>query len=546
VKLGRTWAGLAFVAIGVGLLAASSRAVAEGAGEQVRKGGTFRIVFGAPEQLDHIDPALANTQAAWALLDATCVRLMTYPDKPPPAAFRAVPEVATSYPKVSRDNKTFTFTLRTGFRFNDGTPVRASAFARAIYRTLAPGIRSPGVQYTRDIVGAEDVQAGRATTLAGVDARGNRLVIRFTRPIADFPARTTMPFFCAVPPGLPADPEGVGAHPGAGPYYVADYRAGQRVILQRNRFYRGRRPHHVDRFEANLQAGSPQEVLDRIERGEADWGIAPPPNYFAADRRLAAKYGVNKSQFFVRRGFTFRGLALNTSRPLFKDNVRLRQAVNFALDRTALQQYAGGTVAGLPTDQYLPPSLPGFSDAQIYPLRGPNLRKARELARGNTRGGKAVLWVNDFPLTLGFGQILREQLAKIGLEVEVQGIPGPAIPARVAAANAAYDIVFVVTPSVDYYDPYAYLNLFFDSRFAGITNWSRFTSSKFDRLLRNAARLRGEARYRAYGRLDAQIAREQAPMVATAYVSEPTLVSKRVGCMILRPTLDLTAVCLKQ
>jgi peptide/nickel transport system substrate-binding protein len=546
VTLGRTWAGLALVAIGVGLLAASSGATAEGAGEQVRKGGTFRIVFGAPEQLDHIDPALANTQAAWALLDTACVRLMTYPDKPPPAAFRIVAEVATSYPKVSRDNKTFTFTLRKGFRFSDGTPVRASAFARAMYRTLAPGVRSPGAQYTRDIVGAEDVQAGRATTLAGVVARGNRLIVRFKQPIADFAARTTMPFFCAVPPTLPADPEGVSFFPGAGPYYVSEYRPGQRVILQRNRFYRGSRPHHVDRFEANLQASSAQEVLDRIERGDADWGIAPPPNYFAADRRLAAKYGVNKSQFFVRPGFTFRGLALNNSRPLFKNNVRLRQAVNFALDRTAMQRYAGGTVAGLPTDQYLPPSLPGFSDARIYPLGGPNLQKARALARGNTRSGKAVLWVNDIPLTLGFGQLLREQLAKIGLEVEVQGIPGPAIAARVSAQDAPYDIVFVVTPSVDYYDPYAYLNLFFDSRFAGSTNWSRFQSNKYDRLLRSAARLRGEARYRAYGKLDAQIARDQAPMVATAYVSEPTLVSRRVGCMILRPTLDLTAVCLKR
>jgi ABC-type transport system substrate-binding protein len=531
------------VAVGVGLIGAAARG---GEPLQIREGGTFRIVFAPPEQLDHIDPAISNTQAAWALLDTACVRLMTYPDKPPPAAFRVVPEVATAYPKVSRDNKTFTFTLRSGFRFSDGSPVRASAFARAMYRTLAPGVRSPGAQYTRNIVGAADVQAGRATTLAGVVARGMRLTVRFQQAIADFPARTTMPFFCAVPPTLPADPEGVSSFPGTGPYYVSEYRPGQRVVLQRNRFYRGKRPHHVDRFEVNLQANSAQEVLDRIERGEADWGIAPPPNYFAADRRLAAKYGVNKSQFFVRRGFTFRGLALNTSRPLFENNIRLRQAVNFAVDRSAMQRYAGGLVAGRPTDQYLPPSLPGFRDAQVYPLRGPNLQKARALARGNTRGGKAVLWVNDIPLTLGFGQILREQLAKIGLEVDVQGIPGPAIPARVSAPDAPYDIVFVVTPSVDYYDPYAYLNLFFESRFVGSTNWARFESTKYDRLLRSVARLRGDARYSAYGKLDAQIARDQAPMVATAYVSEPTLVSRRVGCMILRPTLDLTAVCLKR
>ena len=137
---------------------------------------------------------------------------MTYPDEPPPEGYRLVPEVAAAYPRMSQGGRTWTFTLRTGFRFSDGTPVRASAFARAIaarWRPASARRRSA----TRAIVGAADVQAGRATSPAGVVARGNRLVVRFTRPVADFPAQTTMPFFCAVPPALPADPEGVDAFP---------------------------------------------------------------------------------------------------------------------------------------------------------------------------------------------------------------------------------------------------------------------------------------------------------------------------------------------
>ena len=65
----------------------------------------------------------------------------------------------------------------------------------------------------------------------------------------------------------------------AGPYYVAEYRAGQRVVIRRNRFYRGTRPHHVDGFDVDLTAAAFPAVVDRIERGEADWGWVLPTYY---------------------------------------------------------------------------------------------------------------------------------------------------------------------------------------------------------------------------------------------------------------------------
>lgn len=63
--------------------------------------------------------------------------------------------------------------------------------------------------------------------------------------------------------------------------------------------------------------------------------------------------------------------------------------------------------------------------------------------------------------------------------------------------------------------------------------------------MRQAARLRGTERYRAYGELDVRLARDAAPSAAISIFSEPTLVSKRVGCIVLRPALDLTVACLK-
>lgn len=513
------------------------------AGTDVRNGGTFRVFVTASE-LKSLDPALAYTDTSLALLGATCPRLMTYPDRPPPEGLQLVPEVAAAYPAPSRDHRTWTFRLRAGFRFNDGTPVRASAFARAIYRMLAPGVVSPGAQYVRDVVGAVSFHAGKTPAPAGVTASGNILRVRFTRAVPDFPVRTTMAFFCAVPPNLPPDPEGQNTFASAGPYFVSEFRAGERAVLERNRFYGGLRPHHVDRFVVDAHANSFDDVVGRVERGAADWGWAPP-NFLANPQlRLAAKYRVNRSQFFVQPSEReTNSWAMNTSRPLFRDNPQLREAVNFALDRRALHA-VGGPLGSRPTDQYLPPSMRGFKDAQIYPLGAPDLGRARSLARGHTRGGKAVLYTYDAPTALALGQVVKRNLAQIGIDVTVTGITHDAFGARLAQRDAPYDLAFSSWES-DYADPSAVLTPLFDGQFIPDPNDSRFNTPKYNRLLRRTALLSGEVRYRAYGNLDIELARDAAPMAAFANPTEIALVSKRVGCVVLRPKFDLAAVCLE-
>jgi ABC-type transport system substrate-binding protein len=220
--------------------------------------------------------------------------------------------------------------------------------------------------------------------------------------------------------------------------------------------------------------------------------------------------------------------------------------VNFAVDRADLVRTAasGSPLGGQPTDQYLPPALPGFSDAHIYPLAHPDLRRARALARGHTRSGKVVLWTFDRPRQLAAAQVVKRNLKQIGLDVEVRGLAPAALFSHVAATNAQFDLAFLDW-TADYVDPYAFTNELFDGRFIGSTNSAHFDSPKYNELMRRAARLQGKARYPAYGKLDVQLARDAAPMIAVAFDNELTLVSKRVGCIVLRPTLDLAAACLK-
>ena len=540
---------LAAVALaGVAQLVGSERTALGSSARDGQDGGIFRVSLHSTSGIDYMDPALASSPPGWALLDTTCARLLAYPDKAPPAGFRLQPEVAASVPTVSRDRKTYTFRLRTGFRFSDGMPVRANAFARAINRTLAPEMNSPGVQYARDIVGAGRVVAGQSDSASGIVARGNTLVVHLTRPAPDFTSRMASTFFCAVPPSLPIDPEGVGAFPAAGPYYVADYRRGERVVLRANRYYGGRRAHHVAGFDVDLRAASPQEVLQRVERGEADWGHTIAGIYFDPALGLVDKYGLNRSQLFLRRGLTLRMIAFNSSRPLFRNNTSLRRAVNFALNRRALVS-TGGSLTSRPSDQYLPSIMPGFKDADVYPLEHPDLQRAKALADGNLRGGKAIFYVNSSPLPMAIGQLARQQLAEIGLDVEVRGIPIHSASAayfkKLATSGEPWDMAFGLW-SPSYIDPFAYINLLLDRRFLGATNFTRFTSTAYDQQMRRVARLpQGSDRNSAYAALDVQLARDAAPLASVDVLNEPTLVSKRVGCIVLRPVLDLTVVCLK-
>ena len=294
-------------------LAVAGAALAQPGASARQDGGIFRVAFSPAAGLDFLDPALAFTQPAWSLLDATCARLYTYPDEPSPASFRVVPEIAAGY-DVSPDYKTYTFRVRAGFRFSDGKPVRASAFAQAINRMLAP-VDSPGWVYVRDIIGAADVHAGKRSTASGVVARGNTLVVRFSRAVPDFVTRTTLPYFCAVPPGLQPSREGAKVIPSAGPYYVTEYRDGERVVIRRNPYYGGRRKVHLDGFNVNLRGGGPVDLLRSIDRGEVDWGHMISGIFMDRTLDLVGKYGISRP----RPPASFAGLVQAAFQPGCRD-----------------------------------------------------------------------------------------------------------------------------------------------------------------------------------------------------------------------------------
>jgi ABC-type oligopeptide transport system substrate-binding subunit len=294
-----------------------------------------------------------------------------------------------------------------------------------------------------------------------VSARGNRLTLRLKSPLPNLPSRLAAPYFCAVPPDTPFTREGVDALPSAGPYYVASHVQGRSLVLRRNPNYHGPRPSRLAEIRYRIGV-PPKRAVAAIEAGRADYLELHPPGdpgvSAATDRRLACRYGprsaaarAGRQQLFTQPAPNIYYFAFNTRRGPFAD-ARLRKAVNLAIDRRALALHTGGGEVGRPTDQHITPGLPGFEDAAIYPLGGPDLKTARRLAGAKRR--QAVLYTCDLPGCSRHGQILRSNLSAIGIDLQVREFPIPEHFERLARPDEPFDIAYM-NWFFDYADPFS-------------------------------------------------------------------------------------------
>jgi YVTN family beta-propeller protein len=526
------------IVVGAGKVWVSVQAAVLDEGVQAAEGGGVLRV-NSQQDVDSLDPALGEQLLAWQLGYATCAKLLNYPGKPPPAGSQLVPEVAAALPERSADGKSYTFIVREGFRFSppSNEPVTAQTFKYAIERSLHPRMEGPAREFMHDIVGAGAFMAGKAKHISGLSVSGNKLTIRLVDVRPDFLARITLPFFCPVPVGTPIDPSGVRGVPSAGPYYVAAYSPGQGIVLKRNPNYRGGRPHRLQEIRVTVGVDK-AETARQIQAGSADYAIDGVPPEAAAS--LNARFGpgspaarAGRQQYFLNPLLHVDFLLLNPTRPPFSD-VRLRRAANYAIDRQALAR-EGNIIFPLPakpTDQYLPPGMLGFRDADVYPFR-PDLARAKQLAAG--RGGKAVLWTCNVAPCRQVAEIVKANLRPIGLDVQIEEFPVEVLLTNLE--DPPLDIV-TVPHYAEYQDPSNILNLLI----------SQLLEPSYRRQVDAAARLAGPKRYLTYAELDAELARAAAPVVAYANATAHDFFSARIGCQLNQPVygIDLAALCLRR
>ena len=191
-----------------------------------------------------------------------------------------------------------------------------------------------------------------------------------------------------------------------------------------------------------------------------------------------------------------------------------------------------------PTDHYLPPGMPGFRDAHVYPMTA-DVAKARKLARGGER--TAVLYTCDSSPCPEQAQIVKTDLAAIGLQVHIKTVPYDTYFTTLGKPGHPFDLAWDGWLP-DYTDPAAMLNsLLADSSFG-----PTFDDPAYRRRLAAASRLSGPERYLTYGRLDLELARDAAPLAAFDNLYNDDFFSARIGCQTYGIYgMDLAALCIR-
>jgi len=488
----------------------------------VKSGGIFRAgTTGASVQLD---PQLGYVTTAWWLEYATAAKLFDFPDRPGAGGNMLVPEVASGF-SVSRDGRTWTFAIRRGFRFSDGSPVTATSFAHAIDRAANHDLSSPAAAFIIDangtnIVGAKAVHAGRGTHVRGVVAHGNRLAIRLTKPDAGLLLKLTMPFFQATSARLPLTREVAGAYPSAGPYYVSSNRPDVLTELRRNPYYGGKLPRHLRGVEVSWNLNE-ADAYHHVLANELDEGPLPTAEVAGVARR----FGVNRSRFWSKPTPCVGWILLNSAEGIFRSNLHLRQAVAWAVDRTDYAAQAGAYAAS-PWTRLFPPGFPGLRRASRPYAATARIAKARRLARGHFRNRKIVLaYLSNSSANTAEAEVARRALVRLGFkssDITLKGFSGASF---VFPPRHGWDLATNSGWCADYPDPEQFFTPLLGD---GFSLQRLIVSSRYRKKIAAASRLAGNARLRAFGRLEQDIEENLVPVVPMRTYNSWSLFSNRV------------------
>jgi len=334
------------------------------------------------------------------------------------------PDLAASLPTISNGARTYTFHLRPGLRFADGTPLTANDVAFSINRAADPKIGSWGVGILSDIAGYDAVEAGKAKTLSGVQVL-DPLTIRFmlTQPDGIFSYKMTMSTFYVVEPRQVARyGSAFGAHPlGSGPFKFVSYVPGQRLVVARNPYYyrkdaNGVQLPYLDQITWLVNVDDSVAVL-KYERGEVDVLAdgAPKESYaaVAADPRFSKLLIQEPSLVTYQVGF-------NAQMKPFTD-VRVRRAFAMAINRNRLIKLLGKSRVFLSTQRY-PQGLAGWDPTYVNLPYDPTTAKALLAQAGYPNGFTTTYLVGDWGDSGDsiVGQAIQQDLSQIGVNVTIR------------------------------------------------------------------------------------------------------------------------------
>jgi peptide/nickel transport system substrate-binding protein len=405
-------------------------ATATSAASTSHRGGTLKLLAKAAGGT--LDPQVNYTLQYWQLYQATYDGLLAFKKAGGSAAFEVVPDLAQSIPTPTNGGKTWVFTLRKGIKFSNGQPVTVKDVVASLQRIFKVKSPTSGSFYA-GIVGAKACLAKPAScTLKGgvsANAKANTVTINLIASDPEFKYKLAVPHASIVPASSPPNDAGTKPIPTTGPYYFASYNPNKQLVLKRNPYYKewskdaapdGYPDQITQSFGLTVEA-----QITAIENGQYDWTLESPP----ADRlnEMGTKYA---EQAHVETLTAFWYAPMNTRLAPF-NNLKARQAVNYAIDRNALVKIFGGPKLATPSCQVLPPGFPGHVDYCPYTKNpgkkwsAPDLAKAKQLVKeSGTAGQKVAVVSSDDEVNKATAVYLQSVLNSIGYKASVKPISG--------------------------------------------------------------------------------------------------------------------------
>jgi peptide/nickel transport system substrate-binding protein len=399
------------------------------------RGGTLRVDLGqgAP---DFLDPTYAYSPVSWSVLALTNDGLVGFRRIGGAEGAQLVPDLATAIPTPSDGGRTYTFTLRKGIRYSNGSLVEPEDVKASLERALSASHPTPTRSYfAGTIAGASRCTPGKACDLSrGIvtNRLARTITFHLTRPDPDFLTKLALPVAYALPARTPARSQRT--VPATGPYRIASYSAKRRALrlVRVRKFVEWSHDAQPAGFPDAIEitwapeAASPQQVLRRqtggVEKGRTDVAVfgGPPVPRRTLDE-LQTRYPSQLRLTLVPATWYF---FLNTRVPPF-DDLRVRQAVATAFDRGEFGHLLRAHLSGqyTTTCNILPPGYPGYQRG--CPYRGSEssrLSRAKALVRASGKAGaRVVVWT---PRPIAFeGRYMVSLLDSLGLHASLHTVP---------------------------------------------------------------------------------------------------------------------------
>ncbi|MDU5024500.1 MAG: ABC transporter substrate-binding protein [Cutibacterium avidum] len=421
---------------------------------------------------------------------------------------RVVPDLATDTGKASDGGRTWTFTLKDGLVAEDGSPITSTQIRHGVERTFTASLAG-GLGYHKTLLAETSGYTGpyKGKHLKSIETPDDKtIVFHLKAPFGDWPWIVSMPAFAPVP--LSDNPTIYTREPVAsGPYRVAEYKQGVAATLKRNPKWTPSsdevRTALPDTIVFSLGQDSPV-IAQRLisdsgnDRNAFGAGMVPPAQLPQVTSNPQAK-----SRLAVGSAGPLQYLAINVER--VKD-VKVRQAIAYAVDRKAAATALGGEIGAAPATTYITPGTPGRQEYNLYPE---STAKAQELLKGKAVG-QLVLLVSNDEGTLALAQAVQQALQKVNISVKINPVESETwIEKATQSDGSDYDLT-IASWNPDYPSANANLQPLFASSEIGSGgfNLGRYHNAEVDRMLAEAAALSMDEAKEKWANIDRRIAQD--------------------------------------